>query len=127
MFLAVVVPDSQLQSIDRDVIHAAMHESMIRCRDMQTHLDIESRVKRSQSPLSSRVGDDLVLFSVNRGMYYGVPVVGRRIWDLMENQITICAICDQLVREFSVDRDTCENEVLNFIDQLEAEELVIRL
>ncbi|TDR54873.1 coenzyme PQQ synthesis protein D (PqqD) [Halomonas ventosae] len=106
---------------------------MIGCRDMHTQLnmksqlDIESCVQRSPSPLASRVGDDLVLFSVSRGMYYGVPVVGRRIWDLMEDQITVSAICDQLMREFSVERDACENEVLDFIAQLEAEELVVRL
>ncbi|MDI5921824.1 PqqD family peptide modification chaperone [Halomonas sp. LR5S13] len=94
---------------------------------MQNLLDIESRVQRSPSPLSSRVGDDLVLFSNNRGMYYGIPVVGRRIWDLMENQVTISTICDQLMKEYSVDRTTCENEVLSFLGELEAEELVVRL
>ncbi|MGR4067846.1 PqqD family peptide modification chaperone [Billgrantia sp. C5P2] len=95
--------------------------------DINSQLNIKSRVKRSPSPLASRVGDDLVLFSVNRGMYYGVPVVGRRIWDLIEDQITVSAVCDQLMREFSVDRDACEQEVLDFIGQLEAEELVVRL
>jgi hypothetical protein len=84
-------------------------------------------VQRSPSPLASRVGDDLVLFSVNRGMYYGVPVVGRRIWDLMEDQVTVSAICDQLMEEFSVDREACESEVLDFIGQLEAEALVVKL
>ncbi|QTF91367.1 PqqD family peptide modification chaperone [Halomonas sp. BM-2019] len=94
--------------------------------EMTSQLDVQSRVQRSPSPLASRVGDDLVLFSVNKGMYYGVPVVGRRIWDLLEDQVTVSAICDQLMQEFSVDRDACEHEVLDFIGQLEAEELVVR-
>jgi hypothetical protein len=95
--------------------------------NMKSQLDIESRVQRSPSPLASRVGDDLVLFNARRGMYYGVPVVGRRIWDLMEDQVTVSAICDQLMQEFSVERDACESEVLDFIGQLEAEELVVKL
>ncbi|MGJ7457401.1 PqqD family peptide modification chaperone [Halomonas sp. MA07-2] len=94
---------------------------------MQKQLAIGRCVQRAPSPLSSQVGDDLVLLSVERGMYYGVPVVGRRIWELMEKQITISAICDQLMMEFSVDRETCENEVLKFISQLEEEELVVKI
>ncbi len=94
--------------------------------DKKSQLDIESRVQRSPSPLASRVGDDLVLFSVNRGMYYGVPLVGKRIWDLMEAPVAIGSICDHLMSEFSVDRDVCESEVLDFIGQLEDEELVIK-
>ncbi|MGM1051958.1 MAG: PqqD family peptide modification chaperone [Pseudomonadota bacterium] len=91
---------------------------------MQKQLDISCCVQRAVSPLSSQVGDDLVLLSVERGMYYGVPVVGRRIWELMDKQVAISAICDQLMREFTVDRDTCENQVLDFIGQLEEEKLV---
>ncbi|MDR5891958.1 PqqD family peptide modification chaperone [Halomonas mongoliensis] len=94
---------------------------------MKSQLDINSCVKRSPLPLSSRVGDDLVLFSLSRGMYYGMPAVAKRIWDLMDEKVTISAICDQLMEEFSVDRDTCEAEVLGFIGQLEAEELVVSL
>lgn len=83
-----------------------------------------SRVKRDSSLLFSRVDDDLVLFSASRGMYYGTQVVGSRIWALIEEEVSVAEICDALLEEFSVDRVTCEREVVQFVEQLGEEGLV---
>lgn len=81
-------------------------------------------VKRDPSLLSSRVDDDLVLFSAEQGMYYGTQAVGRRIWALIKDEVSIDEICDKLLEEFSVDRVTCQREVVQFIEQLAEEELI---
>lgn len=87
-------------------------------------MDRNTLVKRDSSLFFTRVDDDLVLLSVEQGMYYGTQVVGRRIWTLIEEEISVSSLCEQLLEEFSVDRATCEREVLHFIEQLEKEGLV---
>ncbi|WP_175507768.1 PqqD family peptide modification chaperone [Halomonas korlensis] len=81
-------------------------------------------VKRHPSLLSSSVDDDLVLFSAEQGMYYGTQAVGRRIWTLIEDEVSVAEVCDKLLDEFSVDRVTCEREVLQFVEQLANEGMV---
>lgn len=87
-------------------------------------MDITTMVKRHPSLLSSQVDDDLVLFSAERGMYYGTQAVGGRIWALIQDEISVSSVCEQLLMEFSVDCETCEHEVLQFFEQLEAEGLI---
>lgn len=83
-----------------------------------------SHVKRDPSLLSSSVDDDLILFSADRGMYYGTQAVGSRIWALIEDEVSVSEVCDKLFDEFSVDRLTCEREVLQFVEQLAEEGMV---
>ncbi|MCE8034674.1 MAG: PqqD family peptide modification chaperone [Halomonas sp.] len=82
-------------------------------------------VKRHPSLLASQVNDDLVLFNAERGMYYGTQAVGGRIWSLIQDEMSVSGICNQLLAEFTVERETCERDVLQFLEQLETEGLVV--
>lgn len=88
-------------------------------------MNLTTVVKRHPSLLASQVNDDLVLFSAERGMYYGTQAVGGRIWSLIQDEVSVSGICDQLLAEFSVERETCERDVLQFLEQLETEGLVM--
>lgn len=87
-------------------------------------ISITTIVKRDPSLLFSSVDDDLVLFSARQGMYYGTQAVGSRIWALIEDEVSVAEICDKLLEEFSVDRVTCEHEVVQFVEQLTEEGMV---
>ena len=73
-------------------------------------------VRRHPSLLASQVNDDVVLFSAERGMYYGTQAVGGRIWSLIQDETSVSDICERVLAEFSVERENCE--------QLETEGLV---
>ncbi|MDI5934178.1 PqqD family peptide modification chaperone [Halomonas kalidii] len=88
-------------------------------------MDLNTKLTRDLKPLTSHIDDDLVIFSAENGMYYGTEVVGNRIWSLIEHETTISKICDQLMQEFVVERETCEREVLAFLGQLEQEGLIM--
>lgn len=88
-------------------------------------MKLDSKIIRKTNPLASRVDDDLVIFSAEKGMYYGTQAVGSRVWSLIEQETTVASVCDQLMQEFEVDRDTCEREVVAFLGYLEQEELVL--
>lgn len=87
-------------------------------------MDLANKVSREKGPLTSQVNDDLVIFSARNGMYYSTPVVGNRIWSLIEHETTVSAICEKLLEEFEVDRDTCTREVVAFLNQLKQEGLI---
>lgn len=83
-----------------------------------------SWIVRSKEPLASRVDDDLVLFSANKGMYYGTQSIGQQIWEHLETEIQLADLCDRLQASFDVERDTCEREVVAFLTQLQQEGLI---
>ncbi len=85
---------------------------------------MQQKIRRSPSLVSANVNDDLVILSIDRGKYYGTQVVGKRVWALLEQPMSVSDINEQLLRQFDVDRQTCEREVRAFVEQMLAEGLV---
>jgi len=67
-----------------------------------------------------------VLVNPNSQLYFGVNRVGARIWNLLENPCRIPELVCILSSEFAVDEAVCRNEIEVFLEQLLAENLVVR-
>ncbi len=87
-------------------------------------LTLDSKVARLPDLIFTEVDNDLVILSIANSKYYGAESVGRRIWQLIEQPITVTEICDALLNEFDTDRASCERDVLTFLDQLLTEKLI---
>ena len=87
-------------------------------------LQLDTKVKRREGPLSADLGDDVVLFDQSRGRYFGVRDVGATVWRELAHETTIAELCDRLQGEFAVDKATCERDVLAFLASLRAEQLI---
>lgn len=57
----------------------------------------------------------MVMLNAKKGQYFTLNAVGSHIWDLIETPSSMDDICTTLMKEFEVDRTTCEKEVNNFI------------
>jgi hypothetical protein len=81
--------------------------------------DLGARLRRSQDILEAPVGlDQAVMMSAERGCYYSVNAVGRRIWELLERPRTVDELRDALCAEFEVDAQTCEADIVAFLHDL---------
>ena len=74
--------------------------------------------RRKGDWLTAKVGDQLVMMSVQQGRYVGLSEVGARIWEILESPKDIDQLCDLLVAEFDVAPDVCRAEVVAFLDEL---------
>lgn len=83
-----------------------------------------SSVQRLPGLAHTEMNDDLVILSVEKSSYYGTHLVGKRIWEMIGEIIRVDHICDNLMKEYDVDRKTCEEETLVFLQQLLAEGLI---
>jgi hypothetical protein len=82
-------------------------------------ITLETTINRSGETLYAPVGtEEAVLMSVAAGCYYGLNAVASRTWELLAGPKTIRDICAQLSEEFEVDAQTCEAEVLSFVQDL---------
>jgi hypothetical protein len=69
--------------------------------------------------------DDASLISSDRtGECYGLEALPRRIWELFPLTGTVSELCDRLLSEYDVDRDTCEREVLELLNDMAREGLI---
>lgn len=87
-------------------------------------ITLESLIKRKDGLLSSPIDDELVMMSIEKGKYYGLDEISRRIWELFEVNRSVASICEQLIEEHDVDESTCYKEVLAYIKELVDEGLV---
>ena len=84
----------------------------------------ETIVSRGKDVLASHLGEETVMMDVDQGRYYGLNVTATRIWDMLAQPITVSGLCAQLAGEFAVPWPQCEQEVLEFLEDLMSRGLV---
>jgi len=74
--------------------------------------------------MQARLDDELVMMSVERGSYYGLDPVGSKIWELLEEPLTVSELVSKLVDIYDVDQSVCERETIEFLESMQDEKLV---
>jgi hypothetical protein len=74
--------------------------------------------------LSSTLGGEEVVLSLDTGVYYGLNEVGTRIWALLTEPRTLDDVCDVLEREYDAERAVLKADAAALFEALEAEGLV---
>jgi hypothetical protein len=86
---------------------------------MPAPLTLETRVGRNPSLVATEMDGDLVMLHVERGQYFGVGRVGRRVWEALESSpCAIAQLCAQVQAEFEVDETQCRADMLEFVGEL---------
>ena len=85
---------------------------------------LDTRIVRSSEPVSAATGDALVMFSVEKGSYFGLNDIAAAIWQRIQSPVTVAALCADLQQVFDVPPQRCEAEVLGFLQKLERKGLV---
>jgi hypothetical protein len=87
-------------------------------------ITLDTRVVRSNEPVSAAVGESLVMFSVEKGRYYGLNELASDVWKRIETPITVSTLCADLQKVFDVTPERCETDVLDFLRKLDAKGLL---
>jgi hypothetical protein len=87
-------------------------------------LTLSSVVRQGREPVVVDVDTSVVMMSVARGNYYSVDDVAARIWRLLESPCTVASVCEALAEEYSVSREQCDADVLEFLERLHSEGLI---
>lgn len=91
----------------------------------RTALSMSTTVVVSSQQISCDVADEAVLLSMQTGEYYGLNPVGASIWRLIQQPRTVAGLVVALMDEYDgVTADECRGEVLSFLEEMIALELV---
>ncbi len=84
----------------------------------------DSFVVRSDDFITSTVDNDLVMMSLEKGVYYGLDTIGSQIWEHIAKPISIDTLCHTLTDLYEVDPTQCQADVLAFLNELLNEEMI---
>lgn len=89
-----------------------------------TTLGLETPWQRHPDLISADMDGDTVMMNIERGDYFGIGGVGPRVWELLENPVTLADLVATLCSEFQVDTATCEADLRVFLQQLHEHDLI---
>jgi hypothetical protein len=87
-------------------------------------ITLDTRVVRSSEPVSAATGDASVMFSVEKGSYYGLNDVATAVWQRIEKPVAVAALCTDLQQVFDVPLQRCETDVISFLRKLQSKGLL---
>ena len=74
--------------------------------------------------ISSDLAGEAIILELDAGMYYGLDPIGTRIWNLIQEPISLTSLRDTLLAEYEVDRERCERGIMKLLKELEANRLI---
>jgi hypothetical protein len=88
-------------------------------------LSLDQIVTQRKGNIVSNMGGEKVMLSIENGKYYNLGEVGGDIWDSIEAPLSISELVGKLITNYEIDKDTCINHVLTFLEMLKEEELIV--
>ncbi|HEX8172860.1 MAG TPA: PqqD family protein [Thermoanaerobaculia bacterium] len=84
----------------------------------------DSRFAVRDGVMFNRVGDELVLLDLDRGIYLGLDAVGSRFWELITGGASIAEAVETMLAEYDVARDELEADLAGLLAELEQHALI---
>ena len=81
-------------------------------------------VRRLDGLVEARVDDEILALHVEQGTCYSFNVTAAQVWTSLEQPRRMGDIRDELLAQFDVDAETCEQQLAEIIDLLMAQGLV---
>ncbi len=91
---------------------------------MHPSIALTTTIARSNEIITAEADDEIVMMSLEQGEYFGLGAIGSRIWELLEQPMTVAALCDRLMTLYAVDVETCQRDTLDFLQELYAAEII---
>ena len=88
-------------------------------------IKLSSIVSKSTELLASELDGELVMMDVESGKYYGLNGMGSVIWNMIDDPKSVSEICLQLEKEYDVEKETCEQEVMAFLNSMDKEKMLV--
>ncbi|MBO6700904.1 MAG: PqqD family protein [Pseudomonadales bacterium] len=80
--------------------------------------------RASQDAIGQEVRGETVILDLASEEYFSLNEVGTRVWQLIQEPMSLNSLRSQLLEEFDVDESTLESDLAELIDVLTREGLV---
>ena len=87
-------------------------------------LSLDNLIVQSKGNIVSNMDGEKVMMSIKNGKYYNLGEIGGRIWDLIEEQVSVNNLIVNLLSEYTIEQLECEEQVVSFLELLNKEGLI---
>ena len=87
-------------------------------------IELKSIVNQNKDIDATDLNGEKVMMNLDIGKYFALNSVGSRIWEIIDEPITVQGVIDMLLQEYDVDYKMCEENVLMFLGRLKDDELI---
>ncbi len=85
---------------------------------------MEERYMLDPELLYSKIGNEIVLLTVESGKYFKIDEIGSLIWEYIKKPKSISEIKDYLIQDYNVTEDQCVADISSFLDKLISDNLL---
>ncbi|MFA5962627.1 MAG: HPr-rel-A system PqqD family peptide chaperone [Sphingomonas sp.] len=78
----------------------------------------DSVLHRRKDLIAAESDGEMVVLDAERGDFLQLNSSAARIWALLEEPLTLAALCARLAEQFATGADECRGDVLAFLDLL---------
>lgn len=79
---------------------------------------------RNSQIIDGELEDSQVMMHLEKGKYFGLNPVGKKIWDMIQQPKRFDEIVENLLREYDVEKERCMSEVKTFLDNAIKNEII---
>lgn len=79
---------------------------------------LAGKLQVSEDALFQEIGGEAVILDLASSSYFGLNAVGARFWQLAAEGAELSAVCDALLGEFEVERETLEQDLRDLLVEL---------
>ena len=72
----------------------------------------------AKDQISCDIGGEAAILRLDNAVYYGLDLVGARVWSLVQEPQTFGALRDTLLEEYNVEADNLETDLRELLEQL---------
>ncbi len=81
--------------------------------------------EQSADVVETAVGDETIILQLASGTYFGLDMIGTRIWELIKLGNKPTEVCQILADEFAVDIAAVQKDAREFIGELLAKGILV--
>ena len=75
-------------------------------------------LSRREGLMTADMNGSAVMMDIMSGKYYNLGEVGGRIWELLEEPMTLDTLVQKLTAEYDVSAERCRSDMLPFLNTL---------
>jgi hypothetical protein len=91
---------------------------------MSANLRGQSVVVAAKDQVSCDLEGEAAILNLANGVYYGLDQIGAQVWTLLQQPRCVEEIRDAVLREYEVDPECCQSDLLSLLERLLAEGLI---
>ncbi len=88
-------------------------------------MDNNTRFSRREGLMTADMDGSAVMMDIMTGKYYNLGDIGGRIWELLEESMTLQTLVEKLTAEYDVAPEQCKTDIQPFLAALVERGLLI--